>query len=75
MTSKSIYTPYFYIIEHISSGKFYGGSRWADQEFKKKTSKSISNSKKGKVSGENNPFFGKYIPKNQNKKYEIKNLE
>lgn len=29
MSSETIYTPYFYIICHIKSGKMYAGSRWA----------------------------------------------
>ncbi len=40
MTSKNIYTPYFYIIQHKETGKKYAGSRWAKNchpdEFMKK---------------------------------------
>lgn len=30
MSSKTIYTPYFYIIQHKTSKKMYAGARWAE---------------------------------------------
>lgn len=49
----------FQILEIIEQNRIASVARWSDTDYKKRTSKAISDSKLGNVSGEDNPFFGK----------------